>query len=307
MSPRPALIALLVLVPLSGCACGGGDAGAPVAPHGSAGERAAAPHEDAARLTAAPRPDAPLPLAPDRLAERLARTHHSLHLAIGRWLARGARRTRPPREVTLDALYQQRIYVRLASKERLTRAVLAQLRGPVAAEARDTLAARRGLDALTAPVPRRRFETGPTRPARVLLAYYRAAERRFGVSWQVLAAVNFIESAFGRLRNESTAGASGPMQFIPSTWEVYGMGGDVDDPHDAIMGAANYLHASGAPEDYGRALYAYNRSWAYVGAVLSYARRMRRDRYAYFAYHSWQVFVQTPSGIRRLTGPGIDR
>ena len=295
MSPRPALIALFVLVPLSGCACGGADgAGTPVAP--------VAPQQTPAERTGAPPPDAALPSDPDRLAERLRRTHNSLHLAIERWLADGDRRARPPREVTLYALYQQRIYVLLASRERLAR-----LRGPVAAESRDTLAARRGLDALTEPVPRRRFDTGPALPAGVLLGYYREAERRFGVSWQVLAAVNFIESAFGRLRSQSTAGAQGPMQFIPSTWEAYGMGGDIDDPHDAILGAANYLHASGAPENYGRALYAYNRSWSYVDAVLSYARRMDRDRLAYFAYHSWQVFVQTPSGIRRLTGPGLDR
>jgi membrane-bound lytic murein transglycosylase B len=97
------------------------------------------------------------------------------------------------------------------------------------------------------------------------------------------------------------------MQFIPSTWEAYGMGGDVHDPRDAIMGAANYLRASGAPGNYRRALYAYNPSWSYVDAVLRYTRRIRRDRRAYFAYHSWQVFARTPSGIRRLTGPGLER
>jgi membrane-bound lytic murein transglycosylase B len=123
----------------------------------------------------------------------------------------------------------------------------------------------------------------------------------------VLAAVNFVESAFGRMRNKSSAGAQGPMQFIPSTWDAYGMGGDIDDPHDAIMGAANYLHASGAPEDNRRALYAYNPSRAYVDAVMSYTRRIRRDRHRYFAFHSWQVFVHTPSGIVRITGPGLDR
>jgi membrane-bound lytic murein transglycosylase B len=105
------------------------------------------------------------------------------------------------------------------------------------------------------------------------------------------------------MRGESTAGARGPMQFIPATWKAYGMGGDVDDPHDAILGAANYLRASGAPQNYAGALYAYNRSRPYVDAVLRYARRMRQDRRAYFAYHSWQVFVRTASGTRRLTGP----
>jgi membrane-bound lytic murein transglycosylase B len=124
------------------------------------------------------------------------------------------------------------------------------------------------------------------------------------VSWQVLAAVNFVETGFNRLRNNSTAGAQGPMQFIPSTWRAYGRGGNVRDPHDAILGAANYLRASGAPGSYRRALFAYNPSSLYVDAVLRYARRIRRDIRSYYAYYSWQIFVRTPSGTRRLTGPG---
>jgi membrane-bound lytic murein transglycosylase B len=116
--------------------------------------------------------------------------------------------------------------------------------------------------------------------------------------------VNFVESAFGRMRNSSAAGAQGPMQFIPSTWEAYGMGGDVNDPHDAIMGAANYLHASGAPGDVPAALYAYNPSSLYVRAVLAYADRIRRDRRALLSYYAWQVFVRKPGGgTRRITGP----
>src|SRR5918999_1168231 len=124
----------------------------------------------------------------------------------------------------------------------------------------------------------------------------------FGVQWPVLAAVNFVESAFGRMRNSSAAGAQGPMQFIPSTWDAYGMGGDVNDPHDAIMGAANYLSASGAPGDLTGALYAYNPSDLYVRAVLAYAGRIRRDRDAFLSYYSWQVFVRQPDGTRRITG-----
>jgi membrane-bound lytic murein transglycosylase B len=95
------------------------------------------------------------------------------------------------------------------------------------------------------------------------------------------------------------------MQFLPSTWRAYGLGGNVHDPQDAILGAANYLRASGAPGDYRRALYAYNPASSYVEAVLRYAERMKRDRRAFYAYYSWQVFVRTPSGLRRLTGPGL--
>jgi Transglycosylase SLT domain len=125
------------------------------------------------------------------------------------------------------------------------------------------------------------------------------------VSWAVLAAVNHVESKFGRVRSNSSAGAQGPMQFISSTWDAYGMGGNVHDPHDAIMGAANYLHASGAPRSYRSALYAYNHSWAYVDAVLLYAQQMRTDIRDYYEYYCWQAFVLTPAGDKRLTGPGL--
>ena len=81
------------------------------------------------------------------------------------------------------------------------------------------------------------------------------------------------------------------------------MGGDIHDPRDAIMGAANYLRASGALGDYRRALYAYNPSSLYVSGVLNHARRMIRDRRAFYAYYAWQIFVRTPNGERRLTGP----
>jgi membrane-bound lytic murein transglycosylase B len=250
-----------------------------------------------------PAPDEPIPRDPDRLSERLTATTASLHEAIDRWRTAGDPRGATPEEVTLHALHQQRIHLLLTSRVQLAPRVIARLPDRLARDLRTTIRARRGLARLTPPVPRRRFRTGPALPAGVLLSYYREAQRRFDVAWPVLAAVNFVESAFGRLRNESVAGARGPMQFISSTWDAYGMGGDVRDPHDAILGAANYLHASGAPGDYARALYAYNPSPAYVAAVLGYVRQIRRDPRAYFAYHSWQVFVRTPSGVRRITGP----
>jgi membrane-bound lytic murein transglycosylase B len=90
--------------------------------------------------------------------------------------------------------------------------------------------------------------------------YYLEAQRRFGVASNVLAAVNYVGSAFNKLRNASSAGAQGPMQFIPSTLRAYGLGGNVHDPHDAIIGAANYLHANGVPLNYRRAFFRYNPS-----------------------------------------------
>jgi membrane-bound lytic murein transglycosylase B len=93
------------------------------------------------------------------------------------------------------------------------------------------------------------------------------------------------------------------MQFMPATWARYGLGGNVHDAHDAILGAANYLHASGAPRDIRRALHAYNPSQSYVDAVLRYARRMRADRLMFYELYNWQVFLKTRHGERRVTGP----
>jgi soluble lytic murein transglycosylase-like protein len=124
------------------------------------------------------------------------------------------------------------------------------------------------------------------------------------VPWSILAAVNFVESAFGRVRSASEAGARGPMQFLPSTWRAYGMGGDIDDPHDAILAAANLLRRAGAPGDLNRALFAYNHSRDYVRAIRLFAERMAADERTFLAYYAWQVYVRTPTGIRRITGPG---
>jgi hypothetical protein len=250
-----------------------------------------------------PGPAAPLPRDPAALARRLAETDRQLSRAIERWRSAGIHSYPPPDEVTLWALHEQRVHLLLTARTALAARVVPLLPAPLAAHLRATFRARRGLGRITPPTPGR-YRTGPPEPAGRLLRYYREAQRRFGVPWPVLAAVNFVESAFGRMRNSSAAGALGPMQFIPSTWEAYGMGGDVDDPHDAILGAANYLHASGAPADLRGALFAYNPSPLYVRAVLAYAGRIRRDRHAFLSYYSWQVFVRVPGGgTRRITGP----
>ena len=169
---------------------------------------------------------------------------------------------------------------------------------------RVNLAAKRELWRLTPVTHRKRFRTGSALPPATLLRYYRDAERRFGVPWNILAAVNFVESAFNKLRNNSASGAQGPMQFVPATWRAYGLGGDVRDPRDAIFGAANYLHANGAPRDNRRALFRYNPSGLYVDAILRYAHEIRIDRRAFYEYYARQVFVRTASGLRRITGPG---
>ena len=252
-------------------------------------------------LAAPPPPAAPLPEQPAALAQSLRSTTSALHEAIDAWQA-GPRATgATPPDVTLWALHQQRLFLKLTYEWELGK----RARPLLSREARETLDARRRLVALTPPttLPLSAFRTGRALPARTLLRHYREAERRFGVKWEVLAAVNFVETGFNRIRSRSSAGAQGPMQFMPDTWRAYGLGGDVHDPRDAILGAANYLRASGAARDLRRALWHYNHSERYVDAVARFAAQMRRDPTIYFAYHAWQVFVKTPSGPRRITGP----
>ena len=206
----------------------------------------------------------------------------------------------------LLALYQQRIYRLLARETKQVADRTIRLLPPTLSRtATDFLIAHRELYRLTPPIGSGTIKTARARPAATLLGYYREAQQRFGVPWNVLASVNFVETKFGKLRSASAAGAQGPMQFMPATWRSYGLGGDIDDAHDAILGAANYLHASGAPRDLRLALHHYNPSPAYVDAVLRYARRIASDRTTFFALYSWQVFVKTPSGDRRVTGPGL--
>ena len=254
-----------------------------------------------------PAPDQTFPTDPHGLADQLAATGDDLDAAIDRWVGQGdPAQGEPPQDVVLLALYQQRMYRYLARHSTLADRTIARLPASRAKGARDIVAAGHELFSLVRAVPSATtFKVQSPEPAGVLLGYYRAAQRRFHVSWQVLAAVNYIESKFGRVKSASYAGAQGPMQFIPSTWANYGMGGEIHDPHDAILAAANYLHASGAPGDYRTALYHYNRSWAYVDAILRYANRMTRDARAYYAFYNWQVFVITTHGDTRLTGPGL--
>jgi membrane-bound lytic murein transglycosylase B len=264
---------------------------------------AAATLAASATAFAAPPPNASIPHDPVKLASAFEQTQTELDDGIDAWIASSAPRT--PRKVTLDALYQQRIELLLTQNETLARATLAHLSTGLARRLRSDIAAKRALWRLTPKTHRRTFRTGPALPPSKLLGFYRAAQRRFGVRWSLLAAVNFVESAFNKLRNDSAMGAQGPMQFMPSTWRAYGLGGNIHDPSDAILGAANYLHANGAPRDDARALYRYNPSSLYVGAVLRYERRIRTEPRAFYEYYAWQVYVRTARGLRRITGPGL--
>jgi hypothetical protein len=121
------------------------------------------------------------------------------------------------------------------------------------------------------------------------LRLYRAAGARYGLDWAILAGIGKVECDHGRDPDPScahegamnSAGAGGPMQFIASTWATYGVDGDGDgrrdrwDAADAIYGAANYLHASGAPGSYRSAIFAYNHAGWYVAEVLRWAAKYR--------------------------------
>ncbi|HEX8120592.1 MAG TPA: lytic murein transglycosylase [Solirubrobacteraceae bacterium] len=111
-----------------------------------------------------------------------------------------------------------------------------------------------------------------------LLSIYQAAGIEYGVRWEVLAAINEIETDYGRNLNVSSAGAVGWMQFMPSTWKRYGVDANGDskrdpyNPVDAIFSAARYLRAAGADKDLARAVFAYNHADWYVDSVLMRAR-----------------------------------
>lgn len=136
-------------------------------------------------------------------------------------------------------------------------------------------------------------------PADELLADYRAAESATGIGWYWLAAIHLQETRMGRVVGTSSAGAVGPMQFLPSTWERC-CTGDPTDAHDAIIGAATYLAQSGGPADMHAALLEYNPSDTYVATVTAFAENLRDHPQLYDAYHQWQVFYSSSAGTVRL-------
>ena len=111
-----------------------------------------------------------------------------------------------------------------------------------------------------------------------LLPIYQAAGIQYGVRWEVLAAINEIETDYGRNLNVSSAGAVGWMQFMPSTWRRYGVDANKDgrkdpfNPVDAIFAAARYLKAAGYEKDARRSIFAYNHAGWYVDSVMLRAR-----------------------------------
>ena len=217
-------------------------------------------------------------------------------------LDRAVATLRDPRSTTAEQgrageLQQLAVRALAHGSDRLERRVTGRLDHQAALVTRASVRASRLLGAMTA--PQRRLPSwrivAPAPPGE-LLDDYRAAQRRTGVPWTYLAAINLVETRMGRIRGTSTAGARGPMQFIPATWAAYGAGGDVNEPRDAILGAARLLEANGAPGDMAGALWHYNQSHSYVLAVSAYARSMQVADWAYRGYWHWRVLYSQRRG-----------
>ena len=186
---------------------------------------------------------------------------------------------------------QQQAYRTLVRKPRLVPEVLAQLPPRLRRVVRANVLAGSELRKLNGPAGRLlRWRIVAPAPAGQLLAAYRTAQAKLAVPWEYLAAIHLVETRMGRIRGTSSAGAQGPMQFLPSTWTRYGRGGDIQATGDAILAAARLLRANGAPADMAAALYAYNPSRRYVRAVSAYASRLRANPRAFLGYYNWQVF-----------------
>ncbi|MBU9765589.1 lytic transglycosylase domain-containing protein [Mycobacterium sp. TNTM28] len=206
------------------------------------------------------------PATPQEALARAARRQQVAYRAIGRhpeW--DGIVRPRIP--VELVAFYDRNIEARRE---------LAAL-----AEPRDVLPA---------------WRINPPPPMEVLLEAYRDAEAASGVGWNYLAAINLIETHFGSVTGASSAGAQGPMQFMPSTFAAYGAGGDINSPRDSIMAAGRHLAANGFADDRDHALFRYNNADAYVRAVNAYAAALADDPAAFGVFYRWDVYYVSTAG-----------
>jgi membrane-bound lytic murein transglycosylase B len=207
-------------------------------------------------------------------------------------------------EADLPALgHQQQVIYRVLAHQRhqatLVRAALPERWRPVL----DLhLAARRDFIAMHDPSRRPTqlpaWRILPPERAENLLRYYREAAAATGIPWEVLAAINLVESGMGRIDGVSVADAHGPMQFLPSTWAEPGIGngGDIRNPRSAIGAAARYLVRRGGLKDIRKGLWGYNNSDHYGRAVLAYASLLRKDPAAYKGLYHWEIHFASAAG-----------
>jgi glucose/arabinose dehydrogenase/membrane-bound lytic murein transglycosylase B len=235
----------------------------------------------------------PAPTDPASVADALVAAEHALRDP-----------TTTPQAQRDDARTQQLAYRYLGAHPEWDAVAL----GRVPADLHDAvvanLDARRELTAIPGPAPRDEvpaWRVVAPAPVDDLLSAYHDAERDSGVAWNYLAAINLIESDLGRIQGPSTAGAQGPMQFEPATWDSYGNGGDINAPRDAIAGAARYLARNGfADGNVDGALFHYNHSDHYVRAVDDIASVLAADPHAFTGYYGWDVLYATTAGVVRL-------
>ena len=212
---------------------------------------------------------------------------------------------------------QQVIYRVLSSDSQRSAAVLRHLPARWRSVAERHLAARRAFLAMskTKPTQVPAWRIIQPQPLDSLLAHYRKAEAATGIAWEVLAAVNLVETGMGRIDGVSVANAQGPMQFLPTTWAERGIGrGDIRNPHDAIQAAARYLVRRGGLKNIRRGLWGYNNSDHYGDAVLLYASLIREDPRAVVGLYHWEIHYNAqqgdlwlPVGYRQLKPLSVDR
>ena len=227
-----------------------------------------------------------------RLADALERAHSPLFVLD---LDRRVRAAAAERSFRASIRAEQTDIYLLAGDPRQERAVEAHLNPGLATQVRDAAGALRaiwrlaGVDDITGITPHFVRDSSRSLPVPTLVGLYHGAAGAYGMDWSYLAAINFVETDFGRVLGPSVTGAMGPMQFEPATWEEYGAGANIMSPHDSIQIAAKYLNANGAPGDMAQAIYAYNPTWDYVEAVSRYAAAIRRDPSWYWRLYYWST------------------
>ena len=274
-------VALVVTLLLAACEGGGGDLGS--------SDGASTPTSAAAAGTS-PIPAEKLsgPRSASATAKTLTRAEQGL---------RGE--DRDPKRLERLGREQQLAYRQLARHPKWVAKVVAAVPVSVRDAVQATVDADAALAALTGDGPLSTgfpdWEIRTPQPAATLRSYYDEAAAASGVPWAYLAAIHLVETRMGRIHGLSSAGAQGPMQFIPETWARYGEG-DINDDRDAILAAGRYLDASNFATDPDRAIFSYNNDDRYVAAIKAYASVMLADPLAYDGFYQWQVFFATDKG-----------
>lgn len=281
-------VSIVALTVVLGASCGTGSRPSLMVPEASVSTTVAPSTTTVTTTTAAPRPEAPngrtypvIPADPSALAEQLVAVERAL------------RDDSTPAGLLPDLGHtQQVIYRVLGRNPQWDPQFLAAIPDDLVADVASHLAARRAfIDLGSDYEPAQRVPAWAIvdpEPPEALLGYYREAEEATGIEWEYLAAINLVETGMGRIVGLSTAGARGPMQFIPTTWDEVGEG-SIDDPHDSIQAAARYLVRRGGPTDMDRALWGYNNADEYVVAVGEYADLLRRDVRNFVGIYNWEI------------------